>query len=401
MSKKVSYVFQKVMTKFKYDVCIVGGFGHIGLPLGIVFAHKGLRVMLYDVNKDTGKLISSGKLPYVEYGASKLLRQNLKNGLLNISYNKTVIKNSKNVVVTIGTPIDEYLNPKANVFLDSIEEIKPYLSKEQLLVIRSSVYPRIIKSLIKSFGKKYEIAYCPERILQGYGITELQELPQLVSGSSRRAIKLATSLFSRLTESVVECSIEEAELIKLFSNSWRYIQFATANQFYKLSNDYGVDYNQVRKKMVQGYKRAEGIPQAGFAAGPCLLKDTMQLSNFSGNNFLLGQAAMNVNEGMPKYILDNIEKDIPIFKKKIGILGMAFKPNVDDIRDSLSYRIKKEILFRGGEALCTDPFVDDKNLLPLDEVLKKSDYLILATPHSAYEKLNTSKKIFTLWDINQ
>ena len=383
MSKKVSYVFQKVMTKFKYDVCIVGGFGHIGLPLGIVFAHKGLRVMLYDVNKDTGKLISSGKLPYVEYGASKLLRQNLKNGLLNISY-------------FIHFDMDIY---KPTKFV--LEKIKPYLSKEQLLVIRSSVYPRIIKSLIKSFGKKYEIAYCPERILQGYGITELQELPQLVSGSSRRAIKLATSLFSRLTESIVECSIEEAELIKLFSNSWRYIQFATANQFYKLSNDYGVDYNQVRKKMVQGYKRAEGIPQAGFAAGPCLLKDTMQLSNFSGNNFLLGQAAMNVNEGMPKYILDNIEKDIPIFKKKIGILGMAFKPNVDDIRDSLSYRIKKEILFRGGEALCTDPFVDDKNLLPLDEVLKKSDYLILATPHSAYEKLNTSKKIFTLWDINQ
>jgi len=389
------------MKKYKHDICIVGGFGHIGLPLGIVFAEKGLKVVLYDVNKANGKIISSGKLPYVEYEASIPLQKNLKNGNLTLSYKKEIIKHSKNVIVTLGTPIDEYLNPKADVFLDAMKEIKPFLSQEQLLIIRSSVYPRIMKSLIQSFGRKFKIAYCPERILQGFGVIELQKLPQLISGSSKKSVKLASDLFLKITNSIVECSIEEAELIKLFSNSWRYIQFATANQFYKLSNDYGIDYHELRKKMIQGYERADGIPQAGFAAGPCLLKDTMQLSNFSGNNFLLGQAAMNVNEGMPKYLLDKIESTTPVYKKRIGILGMAFKPNVDDTRDSLSYRLKKEIIFRGGEALCTDPFVKDRNLLNLNEVLKKADYFILATPHSEYKKLKTTKKIFSLWDFSK
>ena len=382
------------MKNFKYDVVIVGGFGHIGLPLGILFAHKGMKTCLYDINKKTYNIIKKGKMPFTEYGADTLLKNTLKNKKLKLSLNIKSIREAKNVIITIGTPVDEYLNPKTKQFVDLFKTIIPYLSKSQNIIIRSSVFPDTCKriySLVKA--KKFNISYCPERIVQGYGIEELQKLPQIVSGFSKSAINQSSLLFKKFSPKIIKTTVKEAELIKLFTNSLRYIQFATANQFYMICENFGVNYNSLKKSLVEGYDRAKWLPSAGFASGPCLMKDTMQLAAFNKNNFPLGQSAMILNEGLPNFIIDELSKKIDLSKKKVGILGMTFKANIDDTRDSLSFKLAKILSFKGAKVLCSDEFAKNKEFISKEEILKQSDIIIIGTPHKAYSKLKIPKKI--------
>src|SRR5208282_2718918 len=156
--------------------------------------------------------------------------------------------------------------------------------------------------LVERLGKSIDVAFCPERPAEGHAMEVLHSLPQLVAARTDRAYERAASLFGRLTKSIVRVEPEEAELAKLFTNSYRYIKFAAANQLFMMANDFGVDYERIRSAVIQDYPRAADLPGAGFAAGPCLLKDTMQLAAFNNNNFLLGHGAMSINEGLPLYV---------------------------------------------------------------------------------------------------
>ena len=387
----------------KFDICIIGGLGHVGLPLGIIFASKGLKVCLNDVNKGAAELVSKGEMPYVEYGAKPLLNSALKKKNLSISLNPKTISESKYVIVAIGTPVDEYLNPKIRQFLKFFESIRCFLDQSQTIIIRSSVYPSTCKQILNVLGNKdnWKLAYCPERIVQGYAVKELPKLPQIVAGFSKEAIDDASDLFKIVSKKIILAKMGEAELVKLFSNSWRYIQFAIANQFYMMSNDSGNDYDKIRDIMIDGYDRAEGLPTAGFAAGPCLLKDTMQLSSFYDSHFLLGQAAMNINEGLPNYIIKGLKTEFNLSKKKVGILGMAFKGNVDDIRDSLSFKIGKILRFEGSKVYYSDEYAKNKDFCSKEILIEKSDIIIIGSPHSNYKnlKIPEGKKIIDLWNI--
>ena len=243
---------------YKYDICIVGGLGHIGLPLGIVFASKGLKVCLQDINKDSAEIVSRGELPFVEYEAEPLLKETLKNGNLSISLNSQSIAESKNIIIAIGTPVDEYMNSRTREFLEFISSLKEYLNPDQLIIIRSSVAPNACEQIKRTLGEgeNWKLSYCPERIVQGYAIKELKKLPQIVAGFSDDAVNEASDLFQNISSSIIKTTMQEAELAKLFANSWRYIQFAIANQFFMICEDQGVDYNKVRKAMVEGYERA-------------------------------------------------------------------------------------------------------------------------------------------------
>jgi UDP-N-acetyl-D-mannosaminuronic acid dehydrogenase len=386
---------------FKYDVVIIGGLGHIGLPLGIVFASKGLNVCLNDINKNVAKIVNKGEMPYVEYGAEPLLKETLKNGKLVISLDPKCISDAKYVIIAIGTPVDEYLNPKTRQFLEFIKDIKQYLNPRQVIIVRSSIFPQTLGQILSILGNnnKWHLAYCPERIVQGFAVQELETLPQIVSGFSDYAIEQSEKLFVKIAKKIIRTSISEAEFVKLFTNSWRYIQFAIANQFYMISESNGLDYNRIREIMIDGYDRSKSLPSAGFTAGPCLLKDTMQLSAFNSYQFQLGQAAMNINEGLPSYIVDNLSKEFDLTKKTIGILGMAFKANVDDIRDSLSYKLRKILIFRGANVLCSDEFVKDSSFMSQDELIAKSDIVIIGAPHKTYSSIDFSKvKLINIWE---
>jgi UDP-N-acetyl-D-mannosaminuronic acid dehydrogenase len=387
-----------------YDLCIVGGAGHVGLPLALVFARAGQRVLIFDLNQAAMATIKSGTMPFIEYGAEPLLTAALRDRTLDFSSNAADIARAQTVIVAVGTPVDEYLNPKLRALLDLFKSIRRHLDPDQTIVIRSTVFPRTcrqVERLLAKDGGIWHVAYCPERIAQGYAIRELDELPQIVSGSSPEAVARASALFSLIAPQIIHLELEEAELAKLFTNAWRYLQFAAANQFYMIAQSIGVDFNRVRKAMVDGYGRAASLPSAGFAAGPCLLKDTMQLAAFNVNGFSLGHAAMAINEGLPSFLVAGLKQRYKLDETRVGILGMAFKADIDDIRDSLSYKLGKVLRFEGAEVFYSDEFAKDPTFITKEELVERCDVVIVGVPHSAYRTLVIPERVevVDLWGV--
>ena len=186
--------------QYEYDIAIIGGLGHIGLPLGILFADKFKNVLLVDNNLNDEKKVMKGKMPFIEYGADSLLKLALKRNLIHITSNSEEIKNAKNIIFCIGTPIDEYLNPKTNQFLDAISENSKFFNQEQLIIIRSYVFPGICSQVNKLLGPRINLSFCPERIVQGKSLIELPKLPQIVSGFTPKSIRESQILFSKISK---------------------------------------------------------------------------------------------------------------------------------------------------------------------------------------------------------
>ena len=385
------------------DVAIVGGCGHVGLPLGLAFASRGLDVSLYDLNAAAVASVNEGRLPFDEPGALEVLRDALSEHRIRATASASAIRDADTVVIVIGTPIDEHLNPDLHAVQRAIEDIAASLTDGQLLVLRSTVYPGVtamVERLVERLGIAVDVAFCPERIAEGKAMTELFELPQIVASRSERARERATKLFRTLCDEVVYLEPEEAELAKLFTNTWRYIKFATANQLYMMANDFGLDYERIRTAVTHNYPRAADLPGAGFAAGPCLFKDTMQLAAFNNNNFNLGQASVSINEGLPLYVVARLEQRFDLPTMTVGILGMSFKAESDDARSSLSYKLKRILRFKAARVLTTDPFVKgDADLVPLDDVLAGADLLIVGTPHDCYRSIETDLPIVDVWNL--
>jgi UDP-N-acetyl-D-mannosaminuronic acid dehydrogenase len=394
-----------VTAPFANDVVVIGGGGHVGLPLSIVLADRGHRVVVYDVAQAAVDTVNSGRMPFHEPGAEELLTRVLADGMLSATTDPTAVATAETVIVVIGTPVDEHLNPDPNAIVRALESCIQHFRDGQLVVLRSTVYPGVtalVERFFADHGLTVDVAFCPERIAEHKALEELVALPQIVSSRTESGRQRATKLFRTLTSQIVDLEPEEAELAKLFTNTWRYIKFAAANQFYMMANDRGLDFEKIRKGLTQDYPRAKDMPGAGFAAGPCLFKDTMQLAAFSDNKFSLGHSAMLVNEGLPLYVVSQLEKRFDLSELTVGIIGMSFKAGSDDIRSSLSYKLRRVLKFKAKAVLGTDPYVSeetDDTLLPLDAVLEKADILILATPHDEYRGLVTDKPVADVWNL--
>jgi UDP-N-acetyl-D-mannosaminuronic acid dehydrogenase len=387
---------------FERDVVIVGGGGRVGLPLGIAFAMRGLSVTLYDINAAVVAKVNEGELPFAEAGAAQPLAEAVRSGRLRASTDPASVGSAENVVVVVGTPVDAHLNPDLHVVPRAVEQLAPHLVPGQLLVLRSTVHPGVTaltEKTLAQLGLVVEVAFCPERIAEGHAMTELFDLPQIVAGRTENASDRAQKLFQHLTTQVVRVSPEEAELAKLFTNTWRYLKFATANQFWMMANDAGLDYGRVRMAITQDYPRAADLPMPGFAAGPCLFKDTMQLAAFNKNNFVLGHSAMLINEGLPLYLVSRLEHRFDLTEMNVGILGMAFKGGSDDIRESLAFKLRKLLQVKARSVLCADPYVSDPRLVPEEEVMEKADLLVIGAPHKPYRELVARQPIIDMWGI--
>ena len=384
------------------DLTVVGGAGHVGIPLVLSFAANGLTVNVNDINEETLATLKSGRLPFIEHGAEEILANALRDKRLIFTSRPSEISPGSPVIVTIGTPVDEFLSPVRTVIQDCIDELLPYLQPDQLLILRSTLYPGTtawIDAYLKRHGRDLKVAFCPERVVQGFGIKELREMPQIISGMTPEAEEAAAALFGPIVPELVRVQPMEAEFAKLFNNAYRYIEFAVTNQFYLIAKSAGLDYHRILQATKHNYPRARQMPRPGFAAGPCLVKDTMQLAAFARNEFSLGHAAMLVNEGLVLHIIADLRRSYDLGKMTVGLLGMAFKAESDDVRASLSYKFKKELMTTAREVLTTDPFVKtDAELLPVEDVVARSDLLILCQPHRCYEDVDFGDKpIVDVW----
>ena len=388
---------------FSRDVVVIGGCGHVGLPLAIALADRGATVGIYDISDAAVDLVNSGRLPFDEPGAADVLAEVVAAGRLRADTDPGIVSSAETVVVGIGTPVDEHLNPDHAAIPNSLSGCADHLRDGQILILRSTVYPGVtalVEKMITRLGVRMDVAFCPERIAEGKAMSELSELPQIVSSRTPRGADRASALFSMLTPVLVHMTPEEAELAKLFTNAWRYIKFATANQLYMMANDRGLDFERIRQGLMLDYPRAADMPSAGFAAGPCLFKDTMQLAAFNNNNFALGHTAMTINEGLPLYLVYRLEQRFDLRSMTVGILGMAFKGGSDDIRSSLSYKLKRILAFKADAVLCSDPYVTaDSSLRPLDEILALADLLVIGAPHPEYRDLGTGKPVADIWNV--
>ena len=373
-------------------VVIVGGCGHVGLPLGIVLAsHAGLQVDLLDLDAKKVDLVNSGTMPFMERGADDLLRKVVKKSL-NATLDPTCIRQADAVITVVGTPVDRHMNPTVGDVYRSIDALLDHMQDGALLVLRSTVYPGVTKLVhdrLQRLKRNVLLAFCPERIAEGNAIEELIKLPQIVSGFEQEAMAAARQLFGLVAPSLIELTPAEAELAKLFTNSWRYANFAISNQFYMLAESRGLDFYRIHDAVTRDYPRMRSFAKAGFAAGPCLLKDTLQLAAFSQNNFFLGHAAMLINEGLPQFLVEQIRVH-DLSSKRVAILGMAFKAESDDKRDSLSYKLKKLLEVEALEVLCTDPYISEPGFVSLETAMEKADILMVGAPHAAYRELEIS-----------
>lgn len=387
-----------------YDVCIVGGAGHVGAPLAIVLASLGIRTIAYDRNEAALGVLAMGDMPFVETGSQEPLRAALAQGHLRFSSDPTSVGRAKIVIVTIGTPIDEFHNPRVNDVLRCIDQIFPHLREDQTIVLRSTVSPGVTEYLagyLKGRGKRIGVAFCPERVVQGRAVEEIPSLPQIVSGTDASSERAAADLFARVTPKIVRMRPLEAEYAKLISNAYRYIQFAAANQFYMMLEAAGVDHRRVTEGLKKDYPRARELPGPGFAAGPCLMKDTLQLTGFDQMSFPLGMAAITVNEGLPNFLVERLAARRDLSTTRVGILGMAFKADIDDIRDSLSYKLGKILRFRGATVSYSDEHAKDPTFVTKEQLVGSTDVVIVGVPHRAYRELVVPPgvEVIDLWGV--
>lgn len=385
------------------SVVIVGGCGHVGLPLGLALANAGVQTTALDLDAAKVMRVMSGEMPFLEPGTTELLTAVLAAGSFAATTDPISITEADTIIVVIGTPVDEHLNPEPDAVVHAIDDCLPFMRDGQLMILRSTIFPGVTKKIenhLAKSGKELDLSFCPERIAEGFALEELSSLPQVVGARTESAFSRSEELFTQLGAEPVRVTPEEAELAKLFTNSWRYIKFAIANQFYVMATNAGVEYENVRHAITHNYPRAKDLPRAGFAAGPCLLKDTMQLAAFSNNAFHLGHSAMLVNEGLPLFLVEQMEKEHDLSTLTVGILGMAFKGDSDDPRSSLSYKLRRILRFRAQEVLCADPHMfDDPSFVSQEELLEKCDVVVIGAPHTAYKNLQMTQPLFDIWKI--
>ena len=383
-------------------VSIIGGVGHVGAPLGLALSSRGYNVILIDKNKENIKKINHGEMPFIEEGCTKLLKKMISKKKIFATLKLSEVKRCKYIIVCLGTPTNNKFEPNLKNFINFFYSLKKYLNSNHIIIIRSSIYPGIcnkVFNIIKNSCKN--LSYCPERIAQGKSLQELPKISQIISGKNTKSKLESAKIFKKVCKKIIYTKIIEAELIKLFSNAYRYINFSISNQFYMICKNQNLDFFKIRKIMRDDYKRNENIPMAGFTAGPCLLKDTIQLSSFYNHKFSLGLTAMSINESLPKFLIKELNKKYDLKKKTVGVLVLSFKAENDDIRDSLSIKLLKHLKSKKIRTLQSDEYYKDKNNIDKNILVKKSDIIIISTPHRAYKnlKINKKKVLIDIWGL--
>lgn len=356
----------------------------------LVLANAGHTVDGVDPNDAANRQIMAGQLPFLEQHGAEYLQRALRSGRLRMTTDAAVVGQADVVVVVIGTPIDEHLNPRFDTLRKLFASLGPHLRRDQLIILRSSVAPgttQRIRIMIERqrdwrYGEDFHLVFAPERGLQGRCIEELESLPQVIGAFDDAGYERAARFFrTYMHNDCPRLTPVEAELGKLITNMARYLNFAFANEVFLIADRWGANANRIIDAINQDYPRLH-IPQPGpNVGGPCLYKDGYFLLERCPFPDLVS-AAFKINEGMTAQIAMKIERLPDV--RKVGILGMAFKADSDDIRDSLSFKLRKQLDNGLYEVVCVDPLVDGyQDLL----VLRDADCVVLMTPHRDFADL--------------
>ncbi|KKR34318.1 MAG: UDP-glucose/GDP-mannose dehydrogenase [Candidatus Gottesmanbacteria bacterium GW2011_GWC2_39_8] len=383
----------------KENITVIG-IGRVGLPLSLIFAEYGYKVFGIGRSPDKIEKLNRGEMIFMEKGMDLLLKKNIgKNFFPTTDY--SVVKNSKYIILTLGTPVDENMNPVYDQIDHALESLIPYIISGQTLILRSTVAPKTTEYVAtvitdkKGFkvGKDFYVSFCPERIAEGKSLEEMTTIPQIIGGVDKESSFKSKELFQSLG---VPCFITDsvsAELTKLFTNMYRYINFAIANEFMILADNYNRNIHSIVDLVNRDYKRG-GLSLPGITAGPCLFKDGFFLiSDFPFNDLI--STSWKINETTPLFLLKKVRERMSLKGKKVVILGLSFKPEIDDIRESLSFKLRKSLLRDMAKVILEDPYVKDYSRQRVFndtyEAVKGADLLIFATNHRKYSKLDIQK----------
>jgi len=359
----------------------------VGLPLSLLLVDQGFTVDVLDKDEMKLEQLRQGRFPFLERGGPELLSRLHTQPTLNFTSDASVVSLADCIILTIGTPIDEHLNPAMHAVFSCIDELKTHARPGQTYILRSTLFPgttQRIADQLNDASIDAGVCFCPERIAQGFAVQELMQLPQIISGTTPKSVEVAATLFGSFGVELIEMAVMEAEVAKLFLNAWRYIHFATANQFYVLAEERGLDFAKIRQACCYKYPRASSMPCAGLTAGPCLFKDSMVLASFARNSSSLCHTAMLINETMPEVIVVKARGMTPLRGTKVGLLGMAFKGGSDDVRDSLAFKVRRLLSYEGARVLCTDVLVEAPDFSSMEEVCA-CPVVILTCPHLQYK----------------
>ncbi len=372
------------------------GIGRVGLPLCLSLAEAGFKVFGIDLSEEYIQKIKEKKMPFFEEHAQELLEKHVNKNFFPLTEMKK-INESDFIVITIGTPVDEHLNPDYKQIQKLTKNLIKYLKENQTIILRSTVSPgttKYMKEIIEKetkmkIGKNLFLAFCPERIAEGKAIKETKELPQIVGGIDENSTEKAAEFFKAFTVEQLKTDAKSAELAKIFTNMYRYINFSIANEFMILAEEHERDIYEIIHLINHNYKRG-GVKQPGYAAGPCLYKDGFFLINTMPFNELIS-VSWKINETAPLYLLKKIKAKTKLTYKKVALLGMAFKADNDDTRNSLSFKIKKALERENALVECHDPLIKEFNKKSVEETIKNAELIVVATNHSAYKKLSLEK----------
>ncbi|MDO8657826.1 MAG: nucleotide sugar dehydrogenase [Candidatus Levybacteria bacterium] len=381
------------------NVAVIG-IGRVGLPLALVFANEGFTVYGVGRSKEKISSLKDGKMPFIEKNADNLLKKHVnKNFIPTIEYKE--ISKCNYIILTLGTPIDENMNPVFDQIISALKNASPYLRKGQTLILRSTVSPKTTE-YVQSFlndlpgitvGKNFYLAFCPERISEGYSIEETKTIPQIIGGVDKVSAKKAKELFVAIGVEPLITDAVSAELAKLFTNMYRYINFAIANEFMIIADNYYRDIYEITNLVNHKYERG-GLKLPGLTGGPCLFKDGFFLISDLPFTDLIS-TSWKINESIPLMLVKKIRERIKLEGKKVAILGLSFKSEIDDMRESLSFKVRKAMLRERANVFLHDPFAKDYVNQEIEKdvykVIEMADLIFVATNHKQYKSLDINK----------
>jgi UDP-N-acetyl-D-mannosaminuronic acid dehydrogenase len=369
------------------------GLGRIGLPLALSLADRGLEVIGVDKDRTRLDTVAAGQMPFDETGTQQLLERVLPQGRLKLTDAIADAAAADFIVLTLGTPAHLHLEIDISQIRSVVDDLLPLLREGQTLILRSTVAPGTTDWLAGyveqrrgfSAGEDFFVAHVPERIAVNRFLDEISTLPTIVGGVGAGSGAKAAELFEVFGAEIRQTSPVEAELAKIWTNIYRYVTFAIPNLLMMEAEQYGANVFNVIDLINRDYPRG-GIAAPGLTAGTCLRKDfAFSEERSSAPGMLL--AVSRVHETMPRFIVDGLRRRLGSLRdRKIAVLGLTFKRDSDDLRDSLSSKLIRLLERDLAHVSRHDPHVPAESE-PLETALAGADAVVVATNHSAFEGL--------------